>query len=532
MKLQSTFFIFFIYFFHLSYQLTAQFVLTEHHEYILDDFKPDEFEVLSLGEDGILVYKILDNGEYSKQKQFVFEKLDTNLVVKTTHKTGLPFHFSEKHQIYLDGKEYLYLLSRPDSDKKVVVFRLNIPNFTSETFDITLPNRFFLNTFKAIGDELYLLGDANDNEVGIGFNFISKTQKILPNFFDKDDELNNFLPNPLSQQMIFGLSDDRSRVCDFSLKPYSALIGEQKRINIKAPEREQEKKTFKNWRLYPLSATSFFIFGGYSLDCSNDLTGTFSILVDNQVQKRSLYKPFFDFFNIYRHYSERKAIKLETKREEMRKQGKQKNITKKMYAHPQLYEFGEQVVFVMENYYQQTNNNTLNSNFRPFNPIFYNPYPRWQNPTTTPVNYIYSKAILCAWNKKGEYVWDNFMNLEELNIKNLEDNLSLGQYGDSLVLAYTHNEKVFSKLIHKRRTIKEQTEQKLEDLYKSKYNITNQTDIKLKTWYKQNFLLINEISVRSGEGKKTMFQLQKLTYQSLPLTEKEKKKMKVNKKNK
>ncbi len=513
---------------HFSSNLYAQFVLTDHYEYTLNDYHPDEFEVLSLGEEGLLVYKIVESGQYSKQKQFIFEKLDTNLVVKNTHTTGLPFHFSEKHQIYLDGKQYLYLISRPENEKKVVVFRFNIPNFTSEIFEITLPNRFSVNTFKAIGDELYLLGEANESEVGIGFNFISKTQKILPNFFDKDDELNNFLPNPLSQQMIFGLSDDRTRVCDFSLKPYSALIGEQKRLNIKAPEREEYKKTFKNWRLYPISATSYFIFGGYSLDCSNDLTGTFSIHIDNQTQKRSLYKPFFDFFNIYRHYSDKRATKLEEKREKIRKERKEKNITKKMYAHPNLYEFGDQIIFVMENYYQNNNNNnnSINNNFRPMNPIFYNPYPRWQNPTINTIQYLYSHATLCVWNKKGEYSWDNTMRLDELNLKNLEENVCLGEYGDSLILAYTHNEKVFSKLIHKRRTIKEETEQKFTDLFKSKYNISNHSDIKLKTWYKQNFILINEIDVNTAQGKKTMFQLQKFTYQSLPLTEKERKKKK------
>lgn len=531
MKKKILFSIFyFLFLFLFSSSLQAQFILGEHYEQILKDYHPDEFEVLPLGENGVIIYRIKENDVYNKQKEFIFEKLDTNFVVKNTHHAVLGYHFSQKHQIYLDGQNFLYLMSQPENEKKMVVFRLNIDNFSAETFDITLPNRFYPNTFKAIGDEMYLLGDANEKEVGIGYNFISKTQRILPNFFDKNDDLNNFLPNPLSQQMIFGLSDDRMRICDFSLKPYSALIGEQKRINIKAPEREEYKKTFKNWRLYPISATSFWIFGGYSLDCSNDLSGVFSINVDNQTQKRSLYKPFFDFFNIYQHHSPKKAAKLEEKREQMRKEGKQKNITKKMFTHQQLYEMDDNIILVMENYYQQSNANNFTNTYRPFNPLIYNPYPRWQNPiNTTNISYIYSHANVCAWNKKGEYVWDNIIELDELNRKNLEENVTLGQYGDSIVLAYTLQDKVFSKLIHKRKTIKATTEQKLEDLYKSKYNTTDHNEVKLKTWYKQNFILINEIDIRTTDGKKTLFQVQKLTYQSLPLTEKEKLKKKKKK---
>jgi tRNA threonylcarbamoyladenosine modification (KEOPS) complex Cgi121 subunit len=528
MKISIKIFIFLFFLFVFISKLKAQLVLKQKYEIEIKNNDDDKFEVFTLGEEGVLLFKIKEQSNYKKTKEFIFEKLDTNLVSKQTFNTSLPYHFTQNYQIYLEKNENLHLLSKPEYGKKIVLYRFNITQFSGELFELEMPNRVEITTFKAIKDDIYLVGEANGEEVVVNYNFLSKTQKILPNFFDKNDELNDFQPNFENQQMIFGLSDERSRKCNFALKGYSALIGEQKRINLKTPERETTKKTLKNWRIYPLSTTELWVFGTYSHNCIQDVSGVFAIKIENQEQKKAFYKPFFDFFNIYKHLSKRRAAKLEAKREKARDKKQEKNLIKKVLPHQKLYKIGNQIVWILENYYTQNNNTTLN-NSRLVNPYFYyNQMPRWQSPINVTQNYVHTHATLCAWNEKGEFLWDNMINIEESNQKQLEETISIAQLGDSLVLAYIFNEKIYTKLIHQRRTIKEETEQKLDDIFKTQYNISTHRNYALKTWYNQSFLFIDEIDIYTEGKKKNIFVLQKMNYQKLPPTEKElKKKLKI-----
>ncbi len=135
------------------------------------------------------------------------------------------------------------------------------------------------------------------------------------------------------------------------------------------------------------------------------------------------------------------------------------------------------------------------------------------------VGYRYTHAIIAGFSKEGEKLWDNSFEIMDILTFNLKERVKVLLEGDNIVLAYSHNGLIKSKVIAEGQVIDGKQSTAIETNYPNDV-VKSSWGSDMEFWYDNFFLTwgfqrINNKTDRkdSGKTKRTVFYFNKIEFQ-------------------
>ncbi len=479
---------------------------------------PQEINLVPIKDKGLVLISVTEPWHYDKNKTFTFSFIDTTLKVQSEKDFLLPYDFADSKLIYYDDDSHLYFFSQSSPDKEVLIFRLNLFTKENNLYEFELPINIEVTDFEALGDQVYLMGEYGSKPVVIGYSFNERLAKVLPSFYEDKEELKSVQADPKHRQIHFVMEKNLrgAQGCETVVKPYSNLIGLKGMMRID----DRGQRTAEDALVYSIDNDNKLVMGTYNLKCSGHPQGVYIANFQGEEQKSIRYTKFTDLSNFFNYYRDKKAERMRRKVEKKRDKGSDYKLKRRISTHGELFETDKELILITEGYYTsyrntpyRNQNSSPNLNNYPNNPLYsMNNLNRVAAITRNQFNY----AVVCGFDKKGVFQWDNVMKIEEVEQPNLNRVVQPGYLGDSLILAYLKEEEIYSKLIHRYRAVKEEKMQEISELFKN-YGIANYDWQELVHWYGDVYLLYGEQRLKNSTGNQLgmgnqVFHVNKLRY--------------------
>ncbi len=511
----------------LSFNSQAQFKTQERFEVPISKKLIDEdFMAISLKKKGVL---FLAAREKWSENQMSWEliKLDTTLKEVWKKEKKLDKLFTPTHAYY-DQQQFAYFLLTREEKKLFKIVKLNTDNGDTEVFEGKLPLRVKLAKVRIAGNYAFFTGTFNADVAALRFNMLDGSIKVVPATYSKTYNSLEIYSRASINSGFYLMQNTRN--CKTRVHTFSNIVGLQAGKEIVLPR----QYTIHSAHVYPLSATKSLLLSTYSRKCQPYPQGIATMLIQNGKQSRLRLHKFLDFRNFLNFYSENKIKRIRKKVMKKAAKGKEYLLGSRMLLNDVIEsENNDNLLLVAERYWYR--NRVVSSSVLQRSSI-----PR----VATKGEFQFNSASISAINRQGTKLWDNTIKIKPaITVLNPEPQVKVGFKGDSIILAYMRQYRegsvpvFWSKLIHKNKTIKKETEDEAVNL-KSDDQIYSATNQHFIHWYGDVFLLwgeqvvlnrkVNDMSVR----REVAF-INKLRYDNKKLTKKDlKKQQKLERKKK
>ncbi|MDQ1085730.1 hypothetical protein [Siphonobacter sp. SORGH_AS_1065] len=415
----------------------AQMLPSKRLEILRDDKLTDDFEVLPLGSQGVLVTKILDNPSRGINHTYQFSRYDSTLALrwesefklKPPYKALLSYHTPE-HLFWLCGD--------PDSDK-IQIWKTSLDTGEMEVIEGEVPAIDIVSKFKILGNKAFLGGTYNDRPVVVSFSFFDKTSQALPELFDFHLTINDLDVDEKGNKIHVFSKYNRRGKCLLQMYTY-AYDGH---LLSKTTLNDESDRSLITAKIVHLENGESLLVGNYSLNCSDYSQGLYLTKVTDQPQNKIQYVPFSDLQNFFNYLKPSRQERMRNKIAAQKKLGKDLKFHYLLHIQD-LIPTEEGYLMVAEAYFPQTK---TSSSFTPTavtNRRLQNSYESFR----------YTHALVCGLNRSGELVWDNSMELKDLTSDLLSPQVQLSTLSsNTLCLSYTYESKVRALQIQKDKTL-------------------------------------------------------------------------------
>ena len=234
-------------------------------------------------------------------------------------------------------------------------------------------------------------------------------------------------------------------------------------------------------------------------------TGFFSIVVNESGNETVNTYDFTSFDKFYRYL--RRPNEIAPRRSLIRRdRPARENSTDYNLLSHEILVHNNEFVFMAEAYYPE---------YRIVTTMVYDYYGR-PYPSTYSIfeGYRYLTTFIAGFNKQGELIWNNDLELTDKLTQNLRERVTPFIQGDNLMLSYIENDRIAYKIINKGSNLTNVTYTKLESLHKHD-KVQKESNSYILPWYNDYFLVHGYQTVRnsvSTERAKNIFYLSKVAF--------------------
>lgn len=429
-------------------QLPAQIV--QPHRFEVEQKNSDEpFTVISLHEEGIALVR--ERNKFSGSKRmWEVTILDTTL----QEKAKIEHHVEQRYPLigYETAPGFLYLLFRAGEAEKDGFLLIEFPTTQKsdpEKYDIEPELNFQVTHFSKVSSSIVLGGYVSSDPAVVLYDLAAKTIKVVPGFFQKDNELVDLRVN--QNQTFNVVLIDRSTRSDRRLIFRTFDKGGNLLLEDLVPI--DDDKSLQTSITSTLKREDLTVLGTWGEKIGKQSMGIFSLPVDPFAEQKINYFYFGQLQHFVDYLPERRAARIKANTESDLKDGKKPNYSPYVIPYS-VIEDQDGYVLIAEVYSPQSPPPTQASNHYS-NPYFANPY-NYYNPfyngyypgmrVYRPQNYganvknteeikIYSTAII-AFDGKGNVRWDESIKLDEVKRPALEQVADFYQSRDALYVVY------------------------------------------------------------------------------------------------
>ena len=240
---------------------------------------------------------------------------------------------------------------------------------------------------------------------------------------------------------------------------------------------------------------------------------------------------------------ERQRERQEKKIQDKKEKGEDLRLDYRLLVHDVIKKDGKYIMVAEAFYAEYRNNNfnpygmgnSWNSWGSPYS-SFYNPY-RWgygnyglyspfssyyspwgwgnrnYNNSQTFDGWIYTHAVVAAFDEKGNLLWDNSIELKDVKEQKLTEKVKASIKGDEIVLSYSNKGQIFTKIIQAEKVL-EETQKKPIDTQVEGDKVKQTTSDNIDFWYNNYFLAsgYQKISNDNEGGKRNVYYLNKVSF--------------------
>lgn len=497
----------------------------------IDADKFDNVVFVSLKKSGLLAIKQIDTK--GSKNDWEVEKLNTNLkrewkTIINLNKNLRPFSY----EIMNDTSLQLIFTSSSLRDG-ISHYKINLNNGKYQTFQYFYDKRVDVSNIDAIGNTLFAAAYLKPSTIaGIGQFFYSLT--LIPLF--TGNKINKSEPrvyiankkSDIKKTVNFKL-EEKSKIIasniDTNRNLYCVLINESSRkvnkliyYEFNTQGEMVTKAELNNIDVNILSTyivfsenNEVFILGSYNYKNSKNNTqgeqplGILFSKIEGQSFKVFKKHKFSDFNNTIKILSEKGMIKVKNNKVK----NDYVNIRINWIPHREVRYVDSNFIVSGEIYYtdyqpeyQRRGGYDIYGNYRYFS--------YWEE---TFDGYVFTDAVIAAFNTKGELVWDNHMYIEDLKKYQLEQNVVNYTEDGNTILMYYNQDAIFMKVINGNETVKNETENKINLLGSSQLVLSNQ-NTNITHWYNSYFLLTGYQKIKNSRNeKRRVFFINKIAFE-------------------
>jgi len=498
---------------------------------------------IPLGNKGVILMSQLN------KQAFNLRKFSTDLEQQWSSNANI-----ESNQDYVthsyDGED-LYLLFSRFKSNSYVIFRVNTASGKVEKFQIISVDRIEISNFKAINASLFIAGMVNSQPVILFTNLTEKKTRILPAVVKGDAEIQSMDLDTVYRQINVTYSVcKKAKDYQFVLKSFDEDGNQVSQILMKP----NEEYAMMNAKSAQVNDSLQVIVGTYghknTIGSSKGPSSQglyFQSFLDGE-QSNSTFTSFTKFTNFFNFLSPKQQERQNRKIKDKEEKGEDLRLDYRLLMHD-IIRKGDHYIVVAEAFYPDYKYNnfgpygggtfpgmmTMGGFYSPWS-MLYNPY-RWgygyyglYSPFSSyysPWGYrgynyygnqqqfdgwVYTHAVIAELDAKGNLLWDHCISLHDMKEPKLIQKIKTSVQDDQIILSYSRNNEIISKVIHEMGT--KETEHILPiETNQEGDRVRKSTDSDLTYWYNTYFLASGtQQIVNQTDGKRQVFYLNKIQF--------------------
>lgn len=425
--------------FFLFSSVQAQIDQPGRFEIELDTFE-DEFYVLSGDEEGLLVYKPL-NVYNGKDQLWKFIKLDTTLQVQWERD-----YYLDRTHIYrgydFSGSSFS-LLFQITERSSLDLMLLQLDEFNGDTSQHRIKNlvRLELDQFEMNPQAALIAGYYNTDPVVIHYDLLTRKSKVLPGIYGNKTELAHVrVDNDFINILLTDRTYDNANT--LTLKTYSPQ-GEYLDSYTFLPSQDVG---LVFGRVAKLDIEGSLITGTYGNRKSEFSRGLFIAQHGGDDKQNILYYNYADLDNFFTYLKAKRQKRISDKITRKKIKGKKVKFNYRLLVH-EIIKNGDEYIMVGEAFYPKYS--STYSGYNAMNSYDYglNNYSRRNYLPSSFAGYRYTHAVVIGFNQKGDILWDNSFQIDDVLSFQLEQFVHADVQEDKIVLLYLYENEIRTKII-------------------------------------------------------------------------------------
>ena len=416
--------------------------------------------------------------------------------------------------------DFLYLLFHDIDKKKSDVYnyqilKINVINGKYELFSGEVPDNSRFVEFDVFGNFIIAGLDTEDEHSGI-YSLNMKTKETNPVFEMQAnnskiesiyiDTLNN------SYTGVFNVQTSRSEYF-FILKEFDVNGNEINSVVIQPGE----NKKLNTGKLVTVNENERLLIGTYdfvkgsTIDkkdyFSDDAVGFYSIRIVDDQQAESNFYNFLDLENMTGYLKSREYLQAKKKAEKTDSDSEKHSLNFDLLLHD-IIQRDSLYYFVTEAFYEEYH--TVTSTYYDYYghpvPVSYSVFD----------GYKYFNAFISCFDRKGDKLWDNGMEIFDILTFNLDNRVVVYFIDDEILMAYNREGKIGAKIIKGSDVVEGLEHYPLESTYTNDKIITD-TKSNMEYWYDNYFIAYGFQTIRNNslvnKSKRVVFYINKVVFE-------------------
>jgi len=447
-------------------------------EFDIKNSNYEDYVLYSCEEEGLAIYH---QSEFKNKDGYLWEfmRLDTALSLVWRKELYLSFANRILGYDYSPGFMYYLMREKPYKQEELQVMRMNLETGDTTMFQINTVFAVNLTNFEVVGSTILLGGYTNYRPVVIRYSLFDQKAQVVPGFYadyseilrlETDDRLRTF-----TVTMSEKTTDKRSTI---SVRSFTES-GEMIRNILLQPD---ESKGLLNGAPSNLEMDRQFIAGTFGHKRSTYSRGLYMATVGNNGEQRIDYYNYADLKNFFSYMKAKREARIKEKIERRKVQGKRVKFNYRLLVHD-VIEDGERYILYGEAYYPRYSNYSTYDRFGGYN---YGRGNSYFNPNF--LGYKYTHAVVMAFDRSGKLLWDNSFEINDVESYNLQQFVNVTIAGDEVVLLYTFENVIRSKIIKSDEIVEGKTFNDVKLTFEDDEVKTNDKEIGgLAEWYPGSF---------------------------------------------
>jgi hypothetical protein len=435
-----------------------------------------------------------------------------------------------------DG-QHIYLLFSKYRSNAYEVIKVYPMAGTIEKYQIYSIDRIEISDFEASDNAVFIAGMLKNEPIVFYTDLNAKKSKVLPTAFKTNTEIQSMETDTTTKRVNITFAVGKSRDYSLIVKSFS-LNGEPiSEIHLDS----EDALAMMNGKLNTLSNNSQIMFGTYGYKKSVGSTkgpfsqGIYLTKIENDEITDTKFYDFTDFQNFFSYLSPKQQERQKKRVNAKKNKGKDLQLTQRMLVHNVIPHNGG-YLFVAEAFSPEfrSNSNFGNGIYDSYSPFLYSPYfnpSRWgygyyglYSPFSSYYGYRrgsnnqifdgwnYTHGVVAAFDKQGNLLWDNTMEIKDVKIPNLKEKVKVTVENDEVTLSYSNNGEVFSKTIKNGQVTKPLSKRPI-TTHKEGDSVRRNSTESLDMWYSNYFIAsgIQRIN-NSEEGRRNVYYLNKISF--------------------
>ena len=465
-----------------------------------------QYRVINGEEDGLLVYVETEDRK-DNAYNWTFNRLDTALNQVWTRIYPIPFDSYLIGTEYHDGKYYLLFNASRYRNEDLLLLEIDSKEGSFRKIEINTVFPIQLTFFEVIDDNVLFSGYTNFRPVLLTFNLNVQKPRVVPGFYDDKSDILDIVIDD-DAHMFTVIQSEKLQGNRFTMKAKTFTSdGDLIQNNSITPG---EKKS-----LVDGSSTMFFggfqyIAGTFSKKASQYSRGLYLAKFVNGRQQFIKYHDYADLTNFFGYMNERRERRIKERIERKKRKGKKPKFSYRLLVHD-IIQREDEYLMIAEAYYPRYSSysspgsyGSVNSGYNNYNPSF--------------MGYKYTHAVVVAFDRNGNILWDNSFEVNDIETYALEEFVAVNHEKDKTILMYLEDNTIRSKVVEGNEIYEGKTFNPVRLAYEKDEIKSRDPEIEgLKRWY-GNFMyafgeqrIINEQG-EGGRNERRVFYINKITY--------------------
>jgi len=494
-----------IYALGISFSCWAQVEQPLRMEYVLGR-EDNYFNVMSMQEHGVALFRELENNDDPRLEIWEVIRVDTTLqeVLNRTYSLDSKAEFTG----YEYRDKHLYLLFRMGLYQKddLKILKINMDTGQEEEYNIQQIVPVNLTEFTIVGNAALLGGYVNYRPALIHYNFSTEKIKVLPGIYRNNSELIEINVNEINRTFSVLMTErTRDKRNTISIKAFNET-GDLLQNNILEP---RPNTSILYGRSTHFSRTDQFIVGTYAHKRSNYSRGIYIARLSKDPDQLAdiTYFNYGDLKNFFSYMKARRAARVKERVERRKVKGKKVRFNYRLLVHDIIQENGNYLM-IGEAFYPKYGSSGYYGGIGRL--------PSAQNLAFE--GYKYTHAVIIAFDANGKLQYDNSFEINDVLSYQLDQLVSVGMEKDKIVLLYTYENVIRSKIIQRNEVIEGKAFNDIKLKFEDDIVRNNDSDIGgLKKWYNNYFFAygvqkIKNLKARNVDLNREVFYINKINY--------------------